>query len=43
MKAKCPYCGRKSTYGTRFMEKGEGEHICKSCNKPSKKYGCFLR
>lgn len=35
MKAKCPYCGRKITYGTRFMEKGEGEHICKSCNKPS--------
>lgn len=35
MKAKCPYCGRKITYGTRFMERGEGEHICKHCKKPS--------
>lgn len=35
MKAKCPYCGRKITYGTRLMEKGEGEHICKYCKKPS--------
>ncbi len=35
MKAKCPYCGKKVTYGTRLMEKGEGEHICTSCNKPS--------
>lgn len=35
MKAKCPYCGRKITYGTRLLEKGEGEHICKSCKKPS--------
>ncbi|MBR3987704.1 MAG: hypothetical protein IKK10_00170 [Clostridia bacterium] len=35
MKAKCPYCGRKITYGTRFMERCEGEHICKNCKKPS--------
>lgn len=35
MKAKCPYCGRKITYGVRFMERGEGEHYCKSCKKPS--------
>lgn len=35
MKAKCPYCGRKITYGVRFMERGEGEHICKHCKKPS--------
>ncbi len=35
MVAKCPYCGRKITYGTRFMERGEGEHFCKSCKKPS--------
>jgi len=35
MKAKCPYCGRKITYGTRLMEKGEGEHLCKNCKKPS--------
>lgn len=35
MKAKCPYCGRKITYGTRFSEKGIGEHTCKSCKKPS--------
>lgn len=35
MKAKCPYCGRKITYAVRFMERGEGEHYCKSCKKPS--------
>lgn len=35
MKAKCPYCGRKITYGTRFIERCEGEHICKNCKKPS--------
>ena len=35
MKAKCPYCGRKITYGTRLLEKGEGEHYCKHCKKPS--------
>lgn len=35
MKAKCPYCGRKITYGTRFMERCEGEHFCKNCKKPS--------
>lgn len=35
MKAKCPYCGKKITYGTRFMERGEGEHFCKYCKKPS--------
>ncbi len=35
MKAKCPYCGRKITYSTRFMERCEGEHICKNCKKPS--------
>ena len=35
MKVKCPYCGEKISYGTRFMEKGEGEHICKKCKKPS--------
>lgn len=35
MKAKCPYCGKKITYGVRFMERGEGEHMCKYCKKPS--------
>ncbi len=35
MKAKCPYCGKKITYGVRFMERGEGEHYCKYCKKPS--------
>lgn len=35
MKAKCPYCGRKISYGVRFMERGNGEHFCKSCKKPS--------
>lgn len=34
MKANCPYCGRKIKYSVRFKEKGEGEHICKSCKKP---------
>lgn len=35
MKAKCPYCGRKISYGTRFMERIYGEHVCKHCKKPS--------
>ena len=35
MKAKCPYCGKKITYGTRLIECGEGEHYCKHCKKPS--------
>lgn len=35
MKVGCPYCGRKITYGTRLIEKGEGEHFCKACKKPS--------
>lgn len=35
MKANCPYCGRKIKYSVRFKEKGEGEHICKNCKKPS--------
>lgn len=35
MKAKCPYCGKKITYGVKFMERGEGEHYCKYCKKPS--------
>lgn len=35
MKAKCPYCGKKITYGVRFLERGSGEHMCKSCKKPS--------
>ena len=35
MKAKCPYCGKKITYGTRLIECGEGEHYCKNCKKPS--------
>lgn len=35
MKAKCPYCGKKITYGTRLIECGEGEHYCNHCKKPS--------
>lgn len=34
-KSRCPYCKRKISYFTRFVQHNLGEHECKHCNKKS--------
>ncbi|HIR03797.1 MAG: hypothetical protein U0M23_00100 [Acutalibacteraceae bacterium] len=34
----CPYCGKKVSYISAFLEKSEGEHTCKKCGRNSTIY-----